>query len=85
MYQLRLSKLASRDLDELSNQDFRLIDRRILSLQSNPRPRGCLKLKGHTEDFYRLRQGQYRIIYSIDDSLSTVTILEVTHRKEVYR
>ena len=85
MYQLHLSKLASRDLDELSDQDFRLIDRRILFLQSNPRPRGCLKLKGRTEDFYRLRQGRYRIIYSIDDSLRTVTILEVTHRKEVYR
>ena len=85
MYRIYLSKPASRDVDQLSDQDYRLVDQRILSLQSDPRPRGCKKLKGQTEDFYRIRQGRYRIIYSIDDELKSVTILEVTHRRDVYR
>ncbi len=85
MFRIVLTKSAARDLDELSQQDFRLVDRRILTLESNPRPRGSKKLKGRTQDFYRIRQGRYRIIYSVDDTLSIVTILEVTNRKQAYR
>ena len=85
MYHIIITKSGQRDLDALSHQDFRLVDRKILALASNPRPRGCSKLKGRSEIFYRIRCGHYRVIYSVDDFTKTVTILEVPQRKEAYR
>ena len=54
------------------------------NLASNPRPRGVLKMEGH-RDYYRLRVGQYRVIYEIDDSARAVRINRIKHRREVYR
>lgn len=59
------------------------IRKQILSLESNPRPFGCKKLK--ETEYYRLRNGDYRTIYSIDDNGKIVKILSIAHRKEVYR
>jgi mRNA interferase RelE/StbE len=84
-YQLDIGKSAQRDLDKLPDNIFKLVDKRILSLQAEPRPRGCVKLKGQTTDFYRVRQGDFRIIYEIDDENSTVKIREVTNRRDIYR
>ncbi|MBI2846866.1 MAG: type II toxin-antitoxin system RelE/ParE family toxin [Chloroflexi bacterium] len=59
------------------------ISRRILSLEDNPRPRGTKKLSGREE--YRLRVGDYRILYGVDDKNSVITVFAVGHRREVYR
>jgi mRNA interferase RelE/StbE len=84
-YRLSIGKSAQRDLDNLPNSVFRLVDKKILSLEIDPRPRGCVKLKGKLSDYYRIRQGDFRIIYEIDDTMRVVTIHEVTNRREVYR
>ncbi|MBI2328219.1 MAG: type II toxin-antitoxin system RelE/ParE family toxin [Chloroflexi bacterium] len=59
------------------------ISRRILSLEDNPRPRGARKLSSREE--YRLRVGDYRVLYTIDDKNSIITVFAVGHRREVYR
>ncbi|MBM3120331.1 MAG: type II toxin-antitoxin system RelE/ParE family toxin [Chloroflexi bacterium] len=59
------------------------ISNRILSLENNPRPKGAKKLSARDE--YRLRVGNYRILYTVSDSESAVTIIAVGHRREVYR
>lgn len=56
----------------------------ISSLAENPRPNGCRKLKNR-EDQYRIRIGDYRVIYSIHDKIVTVTIMKIDHRREIYR
>ncbi|MGH9787895.1 MAG: type II toxin-antitoxin system RelE family toxin, partial [Candidatus Acidiferrales bacterium] len=56
---------------------------RIQSLVENPRPAGCKKLIGQVG--YRVRQGDYRILYEVDDAHRTVTIVKVRHRRDVYR
>ena len=57
---------------------------RIQSLVEKPRPVGCEKLSGHL-DRYRIREGNYRIVYSIDDQNFLVDVVKVGHRKDVYR
>jgi mRNA interferase RelE/StbE len=59
------------------------IGKAIDALSSNPRPYGCRKLVG--EILYRIRVGEYRIIYNIDDTTITVTVTKVAHRREAYR
>ena len=56
----------------------------INKLSENPRPQGCKKLKGSNSD-YRIRLGNYRIIYSIADNVLIVTVIKIAHRKDVYR
>jgi len=56
----------------------------MLALAENPRPPGCKKLKD-TERTWRIRVGVYRILYDIDDSGATLTVLRIGHRKEIYR
>jgi len=60
-----------------------LVKRKILSLPGDPRPPGCRKLKGH--EGWRIRIGDYRVIYEIDDSQKTITVLVIGHRREIYR
>lgn len=82
-YEVRLSSRAGRDLDNLSNNDFRRIDERISSLSDNPRPRGAIKLR---ERSYRLRVGPWRIIYLVDDAERLVIVGAVRRReKDTYR
>jgi len=57
--------------------------RRIQGLADDPRPAGCAELSG--QDKYRLRQSDYRILYSVDDSGSEVTVVKIGHRRDVYR
>ena len=56
----------------------------INKLPDNPRPQGCKKLKGSKSD-YRIRLGNYRIIYTIADNVLIVTVIKIAHRKDVYR
>jgi mRNA interferase RelE/StbE len=56
----------------------------IDSLAENPRPPGCVKLQGHVE-LYRVRVGDYRIVYQIQDAILVVLVVEIGHRREIYR
>jgi mRNA interferase RelE/StbE len=82
-YLLEVKQSAQRELDALDNAVFARIDRKILSLADSPRPSGCKKLKGY-KDQWRIRVGDWRVIYLIDDRAKLVTITRVAHRREVY-
>ena len=83
VYSLFFKDSVRKDLDSIPINDLRRIMERIGSLAANPRPLGCEKLSG--QEKYRLRQGNYRIIYSIQDPQLTVWVVKVGHRREVYR
>lgn len=84
MYRLAIKKSARKELDILPDRIFLKIDTAILSLRENPFPYPqSKKLKG--EDGCRLRIGDYRVVYSIDEKENVVTIFRVRHRKDVYR
>lgn len=82
-YSVFIKPSAVKELDTINKKDLRRITNRILGLADTPRPAGCERLSG--EDKYRLRQGSYRIIYSVDDSLKKVLVVKVGHRREVYK
>ncbi len=81
-YEVGIVRSAEKEMDRLPGTVHARLSKRILSLQDNPRPRGVRKLSGREE--YRLRVGDYRILYLIDDRNRVVTILAVGHRQEVY-
>ncbi|MFH0914207.1 MAG: type II toxin-antitoxin system RelE/ParE family toxin [Chloroflexota bacterium] len=82
-YEVRILQTAEKDMDKLPSAVHTRISRRILSLEDNPCSRGTRKLSGREE--YRLRIGDYRVLYTIDDKNSIVTVSAVGHRREVYR
>ena len=81
-YTVRIKRSAEKEMDRLPVQVFRRVTKAILSLEHNPRPAGCKKLRG-AED-YRLRVGPYRILYAIDDRKRVIEVIAVGHRREVY-
>lgn len=83
VYSIFLKDSVRKDLDSIQKNDLQRIMERIGALAENPRPAGCEKLSG--QEKYRIRQGNYRIIYSIQDFQLTVWIVKVGHRREVYR
>lgn len=82
-YKLFFKKSVGKDFDAIPKKDLKRILNRIEALAENPRPPGCEKLTG--QERYRLRQGQYRIVYSIQDDELTVWVVKVGHRKHIYR
>lgn len=84
-YSVVITERAEKDIAAIANRgDRERIDRRIAKLAQDPRPAGSKKLKGPHER-YRVRQGDYRILYSIEDEIRIVSIVNVGHRKDVYR
>jgi mRNA interferase RelE/StbE len=84
-YSIRIKRSAAREIEAISSKkDRQRIVRRIAALGDEPRPPGCEKLSGR-DDRYRVRQGTYRIVYSIADLDLIVWAVEVGHRKDVYR
>ena len=84
MYQIVISRSALKDLQQIPQVAVKKIVSDIDALSLNPRPAGCKKLKGISEEIWRIRQGDYRIIYSISDNIRIVDIRRVRHRKHVY-
>jgi mRNA interferase RelE/StbE len=84
MYTLLIKRSAERDLRRLPRAFFERVNERILSLRDDPRPHGVRKLAGALEG-WRIRAGDYRILYQIDDDAQTVTLVRVKHRREAYR
>ena len=81
-YDVLILSSAEKEMNKLQVKDFNRISKKILSLEKAPRPRGFRKLTNREE--YRLRVGDYRVLYSIDDSNQLITVLAVGHRREVY-
>ena len=82
-YKLLIKPSAAKELEAIPQRDRLRIVRKIQALSQNPRPPGCDKLSA--EEKYRVRQGWYRIVYSVDDQNQTVLVVKVGHRREGYR
>ena len=83
-YQVEIAPAAQREFKRLPPEVVRKVDAAILDLEQTPRPHGCTKLEG-SEHEYRVRVGDYRILYVIDDKAKVVTIAHVRHRRDAYR
>lgn len=84
-YNLIIRASAAKELARSGNKsDRERLIAKIRALARDPRPPGCEKLSGE-RDLYRVRQGDYRIVYSILDRILTVEVIKIGHRKEVYR
>jgi mRNA interferase RelE/StbE len=82
-YRLFIKPSAAKEIEAIPKKERLLIIHRIQDLSDNARPPGCEKLSG--QDKYRVRQGPYRIIYSVSDDELIVCVVKVGHRREVYR
>jgi len=82
-YIVLIERYAQKQIMKLDKKIIPIIKLAIADLTDNPRPYGYKKLKG--EDAYRIRVGDYRIIYEIDDGKIIVTVVSVGHRKDIYK
>ena len=81
-YEIFILRRAQRALADLPSRDYDRVKSSIFALGDNPRPHGCLKLTGRPG--WRVRIGDYRVIYEIDDRTRTVTVLNLGNRREIY-
>jgi mRNA interferase RelE/StbE len=84
MYAVRFKKSAEKELERLPRQIVRRIGKAIDSLAENPRPAGSKKLEGQKEALWRIRVGDYRVIYLVEDVIKIVEIRRIGHRKDIY-
>lgn len=82
MYQLLIEKQVEKQLEKIAEPDYSRVKAAILGLAINPRPNGYKRLKGRQG--YRIRQGNYRVIYDINDQILTVFIVAAGHRRDIY-
>jgi mRNA interferase RelE/StbE len=82
-YRIEIKRSAVKELEAIPAKDRRRIATKIRALAGNPRPAGCEKLSGH--DKYRIRQGNYRILYTIEDDVLVVMVVKIGDRRDVYR
>ena len=82
-YRLLIKPSAAKELEALPTKDRKRIATKLQGLASEPRPPGVEKLSG--QEKYRLRQGNDRLLYSMDDDEVTVVVVKIAHRREVYR
>ena len=82
-YKVHFKESVEKDFRVIPKKDVKKILRRIELLAAEPRPLGCEKLTD--QERYRIRQGRYRIVYSIQDRELTIWIVKVGHRKDIYR
>lgn len=83
-YKVEFTKSAKKALDRIPNTVRNQLAVKIYSLKDDPRPDGCKKLKGE-KDLYRIRVGNYRVVYLIQDGKLIVVVVKVGHRRDVYR
>ncbi|HPA48454.1 MAG TPA: type II toxin-antitoxin system RelE/ParE family toxin [bacterium] len=84
VYEIVFARSARKDLQNLPSPVAELILGKIEALASNPRPRGCRKIRG-SANLWRLRTGEYRVVYEIDDRNRLIDVSVVRHRSEAYR
>ena len=84
MYEIYIERKAERDLKKLELDIFHRVISNIKTLSKNPKPPGSRKITGSKND-WRVRVGNYRIIYEVDDRAKTVKVMRIRHRRDVYR
>lgn len=82
-YRIFFKVSVEKDLRKISQEEIKKILQKIDLLTANPRPPGSEKLTG--QERYRIRQGRYRILYSIEDNELTIWVVKISHRKDAYR
>ncbi len=82
-YRLQIKPSAAKELEAIPLKDRERLITKIRRFAKEPRPPGCEKLSG--QEKFRLRQGHYRVLYSVDDTESVDVIVKVAHRRDVYR
>ncbi|MCO6477258.1 MAG: type II toxin-antitoxin system RelE/ParE family toxin [Phaeodactylibacter sp.] len=82
-YRIRIKKSAQKEIKNLPKEMVKRVVKAINSLADDPRPAGCKKLTGY-ENYWRIRVGNYRVLYSIQDNVLVVEIIAVRHRKDAY-
>ena len=82
-YAVFILRRAQKELSELPSEVYEQTKETIRTLAEEPRPPGCKKLTGR--EGWRIRVGDYRIIYEIDDARNVVTVLDIGHRRDIYR
>ena len=83
MYKVELRRRVQDKLDSLPESDREMVIDALLSLEEDPRPRGVEKIRG--KELWRIRKGDYRVVYDVDDDAKIVTVVRIGHRKDVYR
>ena len=82
-YNIQIKPSAKKELEKLPKKDLQKIVLKIQDLAREPRPAGCEKLSGEAK--YRIRQGNYRIVYSIADNELIIYVVKIGHRRDIYR
>jgi len=83
-YRIEVKRSAAKEIRAITRkQDRERVVERIAALAEDPRPPGCTKLSGR--EAYRVRQGEYRIVYTVEDEALVVEVVKVGHRRDVYR
>ena len=82
-YQIIIERTARKEIQKINHADQALIIEAILNLSNEPRPHGCKKLKGR--EAWRIRVGDYRVIYEIQDNLLVITVIHAGHRRDIYK
>jgi mRNA interferase RelE/StbE len=85
LYQIEYTASARKELEQLDYTVFKKVKQAIDSLAENPFPQGSLKLEVTKEKLYRIRKGDYRIIYAVNHNIITITILKIAHRSDAYK
>ncbi len=83
MYKVELRRRVRQSLDKLPEKDHRVVITALESLEQEPRPRGVEKIRG--TELWRIRKGDYRVIYYINDQEQTIAVVRIGHRRDVYR
>lgn len=84
-YEVQISESAEKFLKKIPKKDRSRIIDKIDALEDEPMPLGSIKLQGHKESLYRIRSGDYRIVYSLKKAMLVILIVEIGHRRDIYR
>lgn len=84
MYTIVVSRIAEKQLEQLPKPAANAVWEKIRSLATDPRPKGCKKLQGYERE-YRIRSGDYRVVYRVEDDVLVIEVIGVGHRKDIYR
>lgn len=85
LYQIEYAASARKELEQLDYTVFKKVKKVIDTLAENPFPHGSIKLEVTKEKLYRIRKGDYRIIYTVNHNIITITILKISHRSDAYK
>ena len=82
-YKIEIKRSAFKEIERLPRKDIYIVTSRIEALAANPRPHDCKKLSA--QEKYRIRCGDYRILYSTEDKILTIFVVKVGHRRDIYK